>query len=454
MLNKNINTMKNRNYLFVLLVAVGLVSMTLAGCSKDEENEEPQPQNLVEVASANSQFSILVEALQKANLAETLKGSGPFTVFAPTNDAFNALFSQLGVTGINDLTVDQLKPILLYHVLSGKLTSNQLSNGYVSTLSPGPGNLGISLKVDVASLKLNGNVSITSADIDAANGVIHVIDKVLLPPTIVDIALANNDFTTLTAAVLKANLATTLQGNGTYTVFAPTNAAFSSLFNTLGISGLESLSAETLTPILLYHVLGSVINSSQLQSGYISTLSSGPNNASISLNVDAANAKLNGDVNIVLTDIVGSNGIIHVIDKVLLPPSIVDLALGNPNFSILVSALVKAELVETLNGPGPFTVFAPTNDAFNKLFNQLGISGIDQLTKEDLTPILLYHVVSGNIKSNQLTSGPVETLNGNINIEIGNPVTINGSAKVLLTDVQGTNGVIHVIDEVLIPSGK
>ena len=445
--------MKTYRSLLLILSVFAITSvLTLSGCSKDEEN--PQPQTVVDVAVADPQFSILVEALQKAGLAETLKGNGPFTVFAPTNNAFNALFAQLGVSGVKDLTVEQLTPILLYHVISGKVQSSQLQSGYVSTLSPGAAGAGVSLKVDAASRKLNGNVSITSVDVEASNGVIHVIDKVLLPPTVVDIALANSDFTTLVGAVSKANLVTALQSPGPFTVFAPVNSAFSQLFSALGITGLESLSAETLTPILLYHVIGSAVKSSDLQSGYVNTLSAGPDGSFVSLNVDAVNVKLNGNVNIVVTDVVATNGIIHVIDKVLLPPSVVDIAVSNSNFSILVSALVKAELVEVLSGDGPFTIFAPTNDAFNKLFAQLGVSGIDQLTKEDLTPILLYHVVSGNIRSNQLSNGQVETLNGKININVGNPVTINGTSKVVLADVQGRNGVIHVIDEVLIPSSK
>lgn len=443
-----------KNLMFLFSVAMIATSLSLTGCSKDEEKVDPKPQTIVDVAIANPQFSTLVEALQKANLVETLKGYGPFTVFAPTNEAFSSLFAQLGVKGISDLTADQLTPILLYHVLSGKVESGQLQSGYVSTLSPGAAEGGVSLKVDVTTLKLNGNVSITSADIPASNGVIHAIDKVLLPPSIVDIAIANSDFSTLVGAVLKANLSEALLSAGPFTVFAPTNAAFNQLFNSLGISGLDNLSAETLTPILLYHVIGSAFKSTQLQSGYVNTLCPGPNGSNVSLDVDAANSKLNASVNIVLTDIVATNGIIHVIDKVLLPPTIVDIAVANSNFSILVSAVVKAELVEVLNSEGPFTVFAPTNDAFNKLFTQLGISGIDQLTKEDLTPILLYHVIAGNVRSNQLSSGQVETLNGFINVNVGNPVTINGTSKVLLTDVQGTNGVIHVIDEVLIPPSK
>jgi transforming growth factor-beta-induced protein len=146
--------------------------------------------------------------------------------------------------------------------------------------------------------------------------------------------------------------------------------------------------------------------------------------------------------------------VIHVIDEVLLPPNVVDIAINNSNFSILVDAVVKAELVETLSGDGPFTVFAPTNAAFEDLFTQLGVSGISELTKEDLVPILQYHVVSGNVRSGDLSSGTVSTLNGDITVDVGDDVTINDNATVTLTDVQGTNGVVHVIDNVLVPSSE
>ncbi len=446
--------MKSRKNLFALLLTVGLAgTLLLTGCEKDDKEME-MPKNIVEVAVSDPQFSILVQALTKSNLVNTLKETGPFTVFAPTNAAFNQLFAQLGVTNIDALTAEQLTPILLYHVLSGKVESSQLQSGYVSTLSPGAGGSGVSLKVDAGALKLNGSVSITSANISATNGVIHVIDKVLLPPSVVDLALANTSFSTLVSALDKASLVNALRGSGPFTVFAPTNDAFSQLFSDLKVSGVNDLSAELLTPILLYHVLGQSVKSNQLVSGYVSTLSAGPDESSISLKVDATMAKLNGNVSIVATDVIGTNGIIHVIDKVLLPPTVVDIALANSNFSILVSALVKAELVETLNGEGPFTVFAPTNDAFNALFAQLGVSGVNDLSKEQLTSILLDHVVSGNIRSTQLTSGNVQTLGNPISINVGNTVVINGNVNVTLANVQAMNGVVHVIDKVIIQPAK
>jgi transforming growth factor-beta-induced protein len=169
----------------------------------------------------------------------------------------------------------------------------------------------------------------------------------------------------------------------------------------------------------------------------------------ISLN---SGVKINKETTVVAADVDVKNGVIHAIDKVLLPPTVVDQAISNESFSILVQAVVKAGLAETLSGNGPFTIFAPTNAAFQALFTKLGISGIDALTADQLIPILKYHVVSGNVRSNQFSAGKVATLNGDIDITLSPAPAINTTSKIVATDVQALNGVIHVIDEVLLPS--
>ena len=131
--------------------------------------------------------------------------------------------------------------------------------------------------------------------------------------------------------------------------------------------------------------------------------------------------------------------------------TVVEIAVSNPDFSTLVEAVSKAKLVDALSADGPFTVFAPTNDAFDKLFKQLGVSGIEDLTAEQLTPILTYHVVSGEVLSSDLTNTSVATLNGKkLKIDLSDGVLVN-SSKVIKADIKGKNGVIHVIDKVLIP---
>jgi transforming growth factor-beta-induced protein len=273
---------------------------------------------------------------------------------------------------------------------------------------------------------------------------------------IVETAASDPQFSILVEAVTKAGLAGALESNGPITVFAPTNDAFEMLFDQLGVSGIKDLTADQLTPILLYHVLGVKVKAADVTTSYIPTMNrTAPNNNYVMLYAMAGNGvKLNGSTNVIAADVMASNGVIHAIDKVLLPTDVVDIAIQNTNFSILVEAVVKAGLVDALKGDGPFTIFAPTNAAFEMLFMELGVNGISDLTADQLTPILLYHVVSGNVRAENVSSGMVSTLNANAKIDISASdmgVMINGNTKVIATDVQGTNGVIHVIDKVLLP---
>jgi transforming growth factor-beta-induced protein len=440
--------------IFILLV----VSSFFVSCNDDDDSTEMvKNTTITDVAASNKDFSILVEALQKTGLDEALANKNSnFTVFAPTNAAFVSLLSELKVASLNDISKETLKSVLLYHVKSDKSISSQIKTGYYSTLADGPADGSkLSMLIDMSSGKINARSKIIQTDIMADNGVIHVIDKVLLPMSIADHAVANDaTFSSLVAALSAAKLVPALNDNSkTYTVFAPTNKAFSDLLMKLGV-GLNDLSAETLSPILLYHVINGYVPSSAVSASYVPTLSTAfDKNLSLQIST-AGGVKLNNSVNVIATDVVATNGIIHVIDGVLLPQNVVELAQQNSIFSTLVLAVVKAELASALSKAGPYTVFAPTNDAFNTLFKELGVSGIDALSKEALTPILLAHVVSGNVQSGGLSSGMVPTLNTakSLNVNVGGSgVTIDGSVKVVKADVQGSNGVIHVIDKVILP---
>lgn len=313
-----LKTMKTyvRNISMAML-AVAMV-FVFASCSKDEE-ETPmmESKNIVETAVSNDQFSILVEALTKAGLASALEAPGPFTVFAPTNDAFNALFSQLGVTGISDLSAEVLTPILLNHVVSGSVKAADVTTGYVSTLNnAAPGqNMVQVYAVKSGDVMVDGS-KVIIADVMASNGVIHAIDKVILPATVVNHAINNPNFSILVQAVVKAGLVDALSAAGPFTVFAPTNDAFNALFADLGVSGIADLSADQLTPILLYHVVSGNVRASQVTSGDVPTLKEG---SAISITANGMGVMLNGNANVVATDVQGINGVIHVIDRVILP---------------------------------------------------------------------------------------------------------------------------------------
>jgi len=285
-----------------------------AGCNDDEDVPQMDEKNIVEVAADAGSFSILIEAAQKAGLAEFLSTENNLTVFAPTDDAFAALLSDLGLSSLDDIPTADLASILTYHVIGAKAMSSDLSTGYVSTLSSYDNN-NITMYIETESgVMINNSVSVTTADIEASNGIIHVVDKVILPPTVVNIALANDNFTTLVQAVVKAGLVDALSSEGPFTVFAPTNEAFDALFTQLGVSGVEDLTAEQLTPILMYHVVPGNVLSTELTSGEVGTL-----NGDSNLNVDLSSGVKINESSVVAADIQGANGVVHVIDKVLIP---------------------------------------------------------------------------------------------------------------------------------------
>jgi uncharacterized surface protein with fasciclin (FAS1) repeats len=283
--------------------------------------------------------------------------------------------------------------------------------------------------------------------------------------TIVDIAVADGRFTTLVTALQAADLVETLSGEGPFTVFAPTDDAFAALPE----GTLDSLLAdkEALTNVLLYHVVsGEVLAADVVNLDTADTVLGQP----VDISVDGETVKVN-EANVIITDIQASNGVIHVIDSVLIPPAggeaessesseggemgeektIVDIAVADGRFTTLVTALQAAGLVETLSGEGPFTVFAPTDDAFAALPE----GTLDSLLadKEALTNVLLYHVVSGEVLAADVVNlDTADTVLGQpVDISVdGETVKVN-EANVIITDIQASNGVIHVIDSVLIP---
>ena len=302
-------------YFSRLLLAVAVAFFSLS-CSDDDAPIPAGPDDIATIASNDAQFSTLVAALDKAGLVSTFQGPGPFTVFAPTNDAFAAA----GITSLDNLTAQDLIPILEYHVLGAEVGSSGLANGAVSTLN---GDFFVSLNNDGAFI--NGSTKVTSTDIDASNGVIHVIDRMLTPPSqnIIQIAI-NAGFSKLAEALTEANLVSTLQGAGPFTVFAPTDAAFEALYNDLGVAGPADIDDALLTAVLTYHVVSGPVFSTDLPniaSGAATTLEGTDITFDLTaLQIDDAaagndNAQLDsGNLNIL-----GTNGVIHVIDKVLLP---------------------------------------------------------------------------------------------------------------------------------------
>lgn len=255
-------------------------------------------------------------------------------------------------------------------------------------------------------------------------------------------------FSTLNAALGRSGLAGVVARNQ-LTIFAPTDAAFAEL----GLSARNIASVPNLQEILLYHVINGKVFSNQLSEAWVPTV--GGSYVEITL---ADGPKVN-ESSIISTDIQARNGVIHIIDKVMFPPSmnLVQLALSfDPEFSILVQAVIKAGLDGVLASGGPFTVFAPTNDAFVALLGEIGFPSLDAIPVDLLTDVLLYHVVGGYVFSSDLSSGPVETLNGtfDLSLESLSITDANGREASLLPgllNVQASNGVVHVIDRVILP---
>ena len=316
------NVSKIRNLALIVLFSIVAVS-----CD-DDDNTVVVDNTITGKASATANLSILVQALVKADLATTLKGAGPFTVFAPTNEAFTAFLANTPYATINDVPKDALTQILLNHVVTGAVKSTDLTTGYIKTLAKGTASTTntLSMYVNTSSgVKLNGIATVTSADIMASNGVIHIVDKVIDLPTIVTHAAANANFSTLVSVLNRSgqpNFITALSGTGPFTVFAPTNAAFTSLDAELAPGGIAGVSAANLTKVLQYHVVSpaNVLAASLTEGQIVTPILTPAQTFTIQLTGGAKIKDANNRIsNIIITDVQCSNGVIHAIDKVLLP---------------------------------------------------------------------------------------------------------------------------------------
>lgn len=309
-----------------LKIVIIILSLTFSFLSCNDDNDPVVDNTITGLAKTNPNLSILVQALVKADLATTLQGVGPFTVFAPTDAAFTAFLKTTPYATLNDVPKDVLTQILLNHVVSGNVKSTDLTTGYIKTLAKGTASStnNLSMFVNTASgVKLNGVATVTTANVMASNGVIHVVDKVIGLPTIVTHATANPNFTSLVGALTSTgqpDFVSILSGAGPYTVFAPTNDAFTALNTELAPGGIAGVSTANLTKVLTYHVAnGNVLAASLTEGQMVSTLQT-PQKFTIQLTGGAKIKDANNRIStIVATDVQCSNGVIHVLNKVLLP---------------------------------------------------------------------------------------------------------------------------------------
>jgi transforming growth factor-beta-induced protein len=334
--------MRNRKVL-ALTAALAAGSLLMAACGSDADNSTaasdttaaaaadttaaaPALVDIVDTAVAAGSFTTLAQLLTDAGLVETLKGEGPFTVFAPTDEAFAAVPAET----LEALAADKdaLVKVLTYHVVPGKVMAADVATGDVATVEGST----VALVAEGGKVTVNG-ANVVTADVEASNGVIHVIDAVILPEgleigaaeemteeeaapatDIVDTAVAAGNFTTLATALQAAGLVDALKGEGPFTVFAPTDEAFAKV----PADQLAALLADpaALAKVLTYHVVSGKVMAADVTAGEVPTLE-GQN---ITISIEGGNVKVN-DANVIATDMLASNGVIHVIDSVILPPS-------------------------------------------------------------------------------------------------------------------------------------
>ncbi len=470
---------------FVRLACILLaLSFVISSCNDEDDDDDMTPAptlSVVEIAQQDDRFDSLVAALDAAGLTSALNTTTPYTVFAPTDEAFETLLnSSDDFERLSDISQASLAALLQYHVVNGTVLSSQLSDGQtVPTLLSGES---LTIGVNGSAVTVNG-ANVVEADVEATNGVIHVIDEILIPEgftlepaapdqTIAEIATATADLSILVDALERAPdlLAAASDETADLTVFAPTNAAFASLLTTLSeatgntYDGLEDIPDYVLERVLTYHILAASKTAAELEASETTLEGS-----ALAINASSG-VIINENVNVVgdMADIAASNGVVHVIDAVLVPPFIAD-ALGTvlapalfdmeSRFTTLIMAVETAGLAGALTNPeATLTVFAPTNDAFNAYIESAGLSGAEALlAAENLGEILQYHVLGTTVASTDIAAGSsmVPTLLEGSSIYISNNgdegIYLNGEAQVIAPDLSTDNGVVHAIDAMLVP---
>lgn len=403
--------------------------------------------DIIETAVESGNFQTLVAAVEAAGLVETLKGSGPFTIFAPTDKAFARLPESTVESLFNNPT--RLKSILLYHVLAGEYPADVL------VLYPSiPTMEGQTVTIDTREgINIDG-ARVTVKDIKASNGIIHVIDSIIMPreePNIVQVARNSGILELFVFALEKSNLVDMLSGGGPFTVFAPSDIAFARIPEDTRKALFEE--PEWLDAVLRYHIVRGEYSADELMNERSLRTIHGE-----VVNVNLSEEGLGiGNTLIAIKDVQASNGVIQVIDHVMLPkewrnglPTIVELIREDGRFKTLISLFESTMQGQTFSNGGLFTVFAPTDEAFEKL----GRETVDSLLKdtERLKAVLNYHVIGDEYLASELKiAQTLFTLNGKpIKLNTDGTLTIN-NVQILNKDILARDGVIHVIETVLIP---
>ena len=447
------------------LLTVFLLVLGMTACSNDDDNNNPQPTPCTADAGTLTADEGTVQLLGgTATISATANGD----IVVPENYEVTYVLTSgtdlvIEAAGANPSFTVSESGLYTIHTLVAETSDNTDSN----FLDLGVINFGTTTGGDVLGLVTANELC---ASLDVAGAPVNVIF------TVVELAV-DSGLTSLAAALTATNLVGTLQGDGPFTVFAPDNDAFTALLNATGLdlNNLSTDEAALVTNILLNHVIiGQTLASTDLTtlgSGYTNTAATGPNDANLSLYFNTANGVvINGQSTVTGANNTADNGIVHVVDTVIDLPTIATFATSNDALSILVDALAYADTgmptvqwIDTVSDAteGPFTVFAPTNDAFANVLAELNLSGfgegMGELNAATTDAVLLNHVVSGNIQSSGLPNGTVTTLGGDITADNTAFTLTDGNDRTIgivtsLVDIQGINGVVHVIDTVILPA--
>lgn len=442
-----------KNIFLILIFPIVLIA-----CNDVHDLPPSNEQLLIETAADRENLSLFVQAIDHAGLRQALSDQGPFTIFAPNDEAFREALRFLGASSIQNIPRDNLAALLVYHVIPGRILANQIPAGEINTFLE---NVVLNISRTGSNIVLNDSIQIISRDIEARNGMIHEIDKVLFPPSnsILDV-IENNGFTSLLNAVLEADLDEELANGGPFTLFAPNNTAFTRFLNDNKLSSAELLALPNLEDIIKNHLLEGVLPSAGIQAGAYLSKTGEPIFTSLAPN---GAIWINGKARIISANLGADNGLVHVIDYIISSPtqSLSELILGNtvaesPQFKHLLAALEKSGLTASLNRgfEDNVTLFAPTDEAFEALFVKLGVSGISEIPALTLERILQYHLSPQRLFSQDLRQGatlPTLLSGQTLTVNLAQ-LQINESGLISdLLNIHGQNGVLHGINQVLIP---
>jgi len=407
--------------------------------SASESRNSTTDNSIFAVADSSKSFNVLTGLLRLTNLDEVLKG-GSYTVFAPTDTAFASLPPETFRALLKPENRQTLIEILKYHVVAGDMTSSSLKSGAFKTVE------GANVDVSVGSSGVTvGGATVTQADIKASNGVIHVIDKVIVPSAIataVTSMLGPNALTPRSLSALTSSSSTTISsrstsmstGSGSSTMSPSSTSMSTGSGSTRMSSGSSSMSSGS--------------NSMRMSSGS-SSMSSGSGSTTMG---NGSTSMSSGSGSTTMGSGSGSSSTTMNSSSTSANSNLVAVAASNNSFKILTAALKATGLDQKLASGGPYTIFAPTDEAFDALPEGVVEELLKPENRDTLIKILTYHVVQGEKSSSTLQSGATETLEGaSVQVNVSSSGVMVNDAKVLQPDIQASNGIIHVIDKVILP---